>query len=121
MPIYLLPGSYERIREALKTTKITIVTAPAAAALADIPDGTFDAYSIADVSSYLSEADFGTFMDEIMRTARADARLCSRGIFVHRPLPPEHVHRVHRDHNLERKLAFDDLAMVHEFVVGKLQ
>jgi len=36
MPIYLLPGSYERIREALKTTKITIVTAPAAAALADI-------------------------------------------------------------------------------------
>ncbi len=121
MPIYLLPGSYERIREALKTTKITIVTAPAAAALADISDGTFDAYSIADVSSYLSEADFGTFMDEIMRTARADARLCSRGIFVHRPLPPEHVHRVHRDHNLERKLAFDDLAMVHEFVVGKLQ
>ena len=120
MPIYLLPGSYERIREALKTTKITIVTAPAAVALADIADKAIDAYSIADVSSYLSEGDFGTLMDEIMRTARTDARLCSRGIFVHRPLPPEHVHRVHRDHDLERKLAFDDLAMVHEFVVGKL-
>ena len=87
MPIYLLPGSFERIREALKTTRITIVTAPAAAALADIADATFDGYSIADVSSYLSETDFGTFMDEIMRTARAEARLCSRGIFVHRPLP----------------------------------
>ena len=87
MPIYLLPGSFERIREALKTTQVTIVTAPAAAALADVADATFDGYSIADVSSYLSETDFGTLMDEIMRTARADARLCSRGIFVHRPLP----------------------------------
>ena len=121
MPIYLLPGSFERIREALKTSRITIVTAPAAAALADMPDGSFDGYSIADVSSYLSEADFGTFMDEIMRTARADARLCSRGIFVHRPLPPAHVHHVRRDHNLERRLSFDDLAMVHEFLVGTLQ
>ena len=121
MPIYLLPGSFERIREALKTSRITIVTAPAAAALADMPDGSFDGYSIADVSSYLSEADFGTFMDEIMRTARADARLCSRGIFVHRPLPPAQVHHVRRDHNLERRLSFDDLAMVHEFLVGTLQ
>jgi len=53
-----------------------------------------------------------------MRTARAEARLCSRGIFVHRPLPPDHVHRVRRDHNLERRLSFDDVAMVHEFLVG---
>jgi S-adenosylmethionine:diacylglycerol 3-amino-3-carboxypropyl transferase len=96
------------------------VTAPAAAALADAADGSFDGYSIADVSSYLSENDFGTLMDEIMRTARAEARLCSRGIFVHRPLPPDHVRRVRRDHNLERRLALDDLAMVHEFLVGTL-
>lgn len=121
MPIYLLPGSYERIREALKTTKISIVTSPAAVALADIADSTIDAYSIADVSSYLSEGDFGTLMDEIMRTARAHARLCSRGIFVHRPLPPEHINRVHRDHSLEQRLTADDLAMVHEFVVGTVR
>jgi S-adenosylmethionine-diacylglycerol 3-amino-3-carboxypropyl transferase len=120
MPIYLLPGSYERIREALKTTQVTIVTAPAAAVLADLADHSLDAYSIADVSSYLSEPDFGTLMDEIMRTARPDARLCSRGIFVHRPLPPAHVHRVRRDHDLEKQLAVDDLAMVHEFLVGSI-
>jgi len=64
MPIYLLPGSYERIREALKTTQVKIVTAPAATALADLADRSVDAYSIADVSSYLSEPDFGTLMDE---------------------------------------------------------
>jgi S-adenosylmethionine-diacylglycerol 3-amino-3-carboxypropyl transferase len=120
MPIYLLPGSFERIREALKTTRITIVTAPATAALADVADGSFDGYSIADVSSYLSDKDFGTLMDEIMRTARPDARLCSRGIFAHRPLPPDHARRVRRDHDLERQLSFDDVAMVHEFLVGTL-
>jgi len=120
MPIYLLPGPFERIREALKTTRVTIVTAPAAAALADAADGSFDGYSIADVSSYLSESDFGTLMDEIVRTARAGARLCSRGIFVHRPLPPDHVRHVRRDGDLERRLALDDLAMVHEFLVGTL-
>jgi S-adenosylmethionine-diacylglycerol 3-amino-3-carboxypropyl transferase len=121
MPIYLLPGSYERIRDALKTTKVSIVTAPAAVALAELADSSIDAYSIADVSSYLSEGDFGILMDEIMRTARTKARLCSRGIFVHRPLPPAHVGRVHRDHDLEKRLSADDLAMVHEFVVGTVQ
>ena len=120
MPLYLLPGPFERIREALKTTQITIVTAPAAAALANVGDASFDGYSIADVSSYLSDADFGTLMDEVMRTARPEARLCSRGIFVHRPLPAEHARRVRRDHDLETRLGFDDLAMVHEFLVGTL-
>ncbi len=120
MPIYLLPGSFERIREALKTTQISIVTAPAAGALAGIANASLDGYSIADVSSYLSDTDFGTLMDEILRTARPDAQLCSRGIFVHRPLLPDHDRRVRRDHALERRLAFDDLAMVHEFLVGTL-
>ena len=121
MPIYLLPGSYERIREALKTTHLTIMTAPAAAALAAAAPASFDGYSIADVSSYLSDTDFGILMDEVMRTARPDAQLCSRGIFVHRPLPPEHARRVRRDRHLEERLAFDDLAMVHEFLVGTLR
>jgi len=120
MPIYLLPGSYERIREALQTTKVTIVTAPAATALANLGNASLDGYSIADISSYLSDSDFGILMDEIMRTARPGARLCSRGIFVHRALPSEHVHRVERDHNLEQQLALSDLAMVHEFLVGTL-
>jgi S-adenosylmethionine-diacylglycerol 3-amino-3-carboxypropyl transferase len=120
MPIYLRPEPFARIREALKTTRITPMTAPITAVLGSAADGSFDAYSIADVSSYLSETDFGTLMDEVMRTARPGARICSRGIFVHRPLATDHASRIRRDHNLERRLAFDDLAMVHEFVVGAL-
>jgi S-adenosylmethionine-diacylglycerol 3-amino-3-carboxypropyl transferase len=120
MPIYLQAASYPRVREALKTTQIKQVTAPLTNVLSAAADASFDAYSIADVSSYLSEIDFGALMREIMRTAAPNARLCSRGIFVHRPLPPEFVSKVHRDHDLERRLAFDDMAMVHEFVVGTL-
>jgi S-adenosylmethionine-diacylglycerol 3-amino-3-carboxypropyl transferase len=120
MPIYLQPLPYERIRQALATTRITTVTAPITLALAAAGDRSFDAYSIADVSSYLSEPDFGALMDQIMRTARPAARLCSRGIFVHRPLPGEHAARIRRDHALEQRLSLDDLAMVHEFLVGSV-
>ncbi len=121
MPIYLQPEPYERIRQALATTRITPVTAPITAALAAVGDGSFDAYSIADVSSYLSETDFGALMDQIMRTARPAARICSRGIFVHRPLPGDYAARINRDPALEQRLSLDDLAMVHEFLVGTVQ
>lgn len=120
MPIYLQPESFAQVRAALGTTRITQVTAPVTRVLADAGDRSFDAYSIADVSSYLSEGDFGGLMDEILRTARPGARLCSRGIFVHRPLPPEHVTAIHREPDLEQRLGFDDLAMVHAFLVGTL-
>jgi S-adenosylmethionine-diacylglycerol 3-amino-3-carboxypropyl transferase len=118
MPIYLQPEPYERIRQALATTRITPVTAPITAALATAAAGSFDAYSIADVSSYLSEGDFGALMDQLMRTARPSARLCSRGIFAHRPLPGDYAAHINREPELERKLSLDDLAMVHEFLVG---
>lgn len=121
MPIYLQPESYPRIRKTLESTRITQVTAPVTEVLARADASSFDAYSIADVSSYLSEPDFGALIDQIMRTARRDARLCSRGIFVHRPLPPQHLPRVRRDNELEQRLAFHDMAMVHEFVVGTVQ
>ena len=121
MPIYLQPQHYERIRRALATTRITPVTAPITAAMAAAGDDSFDAYSIADVSSYLSEGDFGALMDQIMRTARPAARICSRGIFVHRPLPGDYAARISRDPDLEQRLSLDDLAMVHEFLVGTVQ
>jgi S-adenosylmethionine-diacylglycerol 3-amino-3-carboxypropyl transferase len=121
MPLYLQPGPYEQIRQALATTRITPVTAPITAALATVGDSSFDAYSIADVSSYLSETDFGALMDQIMRTARPSARICSRGIFVHRPLPGDCATRISRDPALEQRLSLDDLAMVHEFLVGSVK
>jgi S-adenosylmethionine-diacylglycerol 3-amino-3-carboxypropyl transferase len=121
MPIYLQPAPYARIRQALATTRITTVTAPITTVLSTEADRSFDAYSIADVSSYLSEPDFGALMDQIMRTARPAARFCSRGIFVHRPLPAEHAARINRDRELEQRLSLDDIAMVHEFLVGSVQ
>lgn len=118
--IYLLPEPHARIRENLKTSRITPTTAPITQVLAGNADKSFDAYSIADVSSYLSEDDFGALMHEIMRTARPNARLCSRGIFVHRPLPPEYLARVQREPELEERLSIDDMAMVHGFPAGTI-
>jgi S-adenosylmethionine-diacylglycerol 3-amino-3-carboxypropyl transferase len=118
LPPYLNAATYDRVRAALARTKIHIVTAQVADVLRGAPDGSFDAYSITDVSSYLSEPAFKDLMDEMVRTARPGARLCSRGIFVHRELAPEHARRLRRDPALERRLAFDDMATVHQFLVA---
>jgi len=118
MPPYLKAGCYERIQAALATTEIRVLTGQIADVLRTASDASVDAFSITDVSSYLSEHAFHDLMDEILRTARPGARLCSRGIFVHRDIAPEHARRLDRDPALERQLASDDLAMIHEFLVA---
>ena len=118
MPPYLKAGCYERIQAALATTEIRVLTGPLTDVLRGASDASVDAFSITDVPSYLSGHAFHDLMEEILRTARPGARLCSRGILVHRDIAPEHARRLERDPALERRLAFDDLAMVHQFLVA---
>jgi S-adenosylmethionine:diacylglycerol 3-amino-3-carboxypropyl transferase len=120
LPPYLNAATYDRIRGALGTTRIHIYTSQVADVLRGAPDASIDAFSPTDVSSYLSEAAFTDFMEQILRTARPGARLCSRGIFAHRELAPEHARRLRRDPALERRLAFDDHATVHQFVCATI-
>ncbi|HEY3356420.1 MAG TPA: DUF3419 family protein [Polyangia bacterium] len=120
MPPYLHAATFARVKAALETTRIHVVTGAVGDVLRGAPPATFDGYSITDVSSYLSDAAFHDLMDEILRTARPGARLCSRGIFGHRDLAPEHARHLRRDPALERRFAFDDHATVHQFVVGTI-
>ena len=46
---------------------------------------------------------------------------CSRGIFVHRPLPVDYAARISRDPALEQRLSLEYLAMVHEYLVGSVR
>jgi S-adenosylmethionine-diacylglycerol 3-amino-3-carboxypropyl transferase len=120
LPPYLHAATYARVRAGLARTRIHVLTAQVADVLRGAPEGHFDAYSITDVSSYLSDGAFHDLAAQMLRTARPGARLCSRGIFVHRDFAPEHARRLRRDPALERRLAFDDLAMLHQLVVATL-
>jgi S-adenosylmethionine-diacylglycerol 3-amino-3-carboxypropyl transferase len=120
LPAYLQPEPFARIRAALACTRIRLITGTVGDALHHAPAGSFDGFALSDISSYLDDRSYRGVFDQVMRTARKDARVCSRGILRHRNPPTEFAARLRREPELEREFARDDASMVHAFLVGEL-
>ena len=97
-----------------------LITGTVGDALHHAPAGSFDGFALSDISSYLDDVSYRGVFEQVMRTARPGARLCSRGILRHREPPAELAARLRREPELEQEFARDDASMVHEFVVGEL-
>ena len=121
MPEYLRADCFPRIKQALRDTRLHIVNGDMASVLRTAPAQYFDGYSLSDISAYLSPEAFGETIEQVVRTARPRARLCSRGVFYHRPFLPEHASRLARDPAVEERLEGDDHAMVHSFAAAEIQ
>ena len=121
LPAYLRPEPFERIRTALGRTRLRLVTGTVGDVLNQAESHSIDAFALSDISAYLDDLSYRGLVDEVLRTARKGARLCSRGILFHRDLPPDLARHLHRDTELENQFARDDAAMVHAFMVGELQ
>ncbi|MGA7742540.1 MAG: DUF3419 family protein [Polyangia bacterium] len=121
MPEYLRADCFDRIKHALRETRLHIVNGDMASVLCAAPAQYFDGYSLSDISAYLSHDAFAETIEQVVRTARPRARLCSRGVFYHRPFLPEHASRLQHDHAVEQRLERDDHAMVHSFAAAEIQ
>lgn len=121
MPQYLLPEPFARIKAALGKVRLRAVHGELGRVLEDAPAEHFDGYSLSDISSYLTQEAFTATIEQVLRTARPGACLCSRGIFFHRPFSAEHSQRLERDQTLEQRLELDDHAMVHAFAAAKVR
>jgi S-adenosylmethionine-diacylglycerol 3-amino-3-carboxypropyl transferase len=121
LPPYLRPETFARLRAALAHTRMRLVTGTVGDVLHQAPSGFFDGFALSDIGSYLDDVSFCGLFEQVMRTGRKGARLCSRGILYHRELPVECARRVRRERELEREFARDDASMVHDFLVGELQ
>ena len=121
MPEYLREDGFARIKRALKNVRINVVNGDMASVLRAAPPQYFDGYSLSDISAYLSHEAFGETIEQVVRTARPGARLCSRGVFYHRPFLPEHASRLAHDHAVEQRLERDDHAMVHCFAAAEIR
>lgn len=118
LPPYLQREGSEVIKERLprlKTQTIDILSY-----LESMPDASFDAFSLSDVASYLSENDFFRLIKAILRTARPDARFCMRQFMSNHQIPPELAHHFKRDRKLEKKLETEDNCFVYRFTVGEI-
>ena len=121
MPEYLREDGFARIKRALPSVRLHVVNGEIASVLRGAPPQYFDGYSLSDISAYLSHEALGATIEQVVRTARPRARLCSRGVFYHRPFLPEHARRLERDPVLEVRLERDDHAMVHSFAATEIR
>jgi S-adenosylmethionine-diacylglycerol 3-amino-3-carboxypropyl transferase len=120
LPPYLHADSFERIKSALATVEMDIRTAMVTDVL-ESQKGSYDAFSISDICSYLDPGPHHRLFQAVIDAARPGARLCSRSNIFHRALSPEHEARIERDPELEARLSLHDHATVHEFVVGTIR
>ena len=120
LPPYLQPETFARLRLALAHTHMRLITGTVGDVLHQAPAGSFDGFALSDIGSYLDDVSFAGLFEQVMRTGRRGARLCSRGILYHRELPAESARQLRRAPELERECARDDASMVHEFLVGEL-
>ena len=120
MPEYLRADAFARIKRALQTVRLNVVNGDMASVLRAAPPQYFDGYSLSDISAYLPHEAFGETIEQVVRTARPRARLCSRGVFYHRRFFPEHASRLMHDHAVEQRLERDDHAMVHCFAAAEI-
>ena len=121
LPAYLRPEPFARIRAALAHTRLRLITGTVGDALHQAESHSFDGFAISDISSYLDDVSYRDVFEQVVRTGRVGARLCSRGILYHRELPAGCARHIRRGVELEREFARHDAAMVHAFLVGELQ
>ncbi len=121
LPPYLNAATYDRIRDALQSVRLVIRTSTMNEVLTSAGPGSFDAFSLSDISSYLDDAQHDKLFADTLDAAREGAIVCSRSNIHHRPLRLEHEARLERDRALERELAISDHSCVHKFVVGRVK
>jgi S-adenosylmethionine-diacylglycerol 3-amino-3-carboxypropyl transferase len=120
LPQYLNAAHYDRIRAALAETRIVIHTGRVDRVLAEAEPGSFDAFSLSDIGSYLDDERLAALFERVFDTAAPGAKICSRGCILHRELAPAQAARIRRDHMLEHQFGFHDYSTLHQFLVGEI-
>jgi len=118
-PPYLTEQGYNVIRKRLD--RISLQTSDVITYLENAPDNSFDAFSVSDVASYISESDFHRLTKAIHRTAKPGAKFSIREFCSFHQLPHDVKPFFQRDHKLEHELEHDDRCFVYRFIVGKIK
>lgn len=119
LPPYLQRGESELIKARLSHLKVQ--NSDILTYLESMPDASFDAFSLSDVASYLSENDFFRLTKAILRTAKPKARFCMRQFMSNHQIPTELAKHFKRDRKLEKKLEAEDNCFVYRFTVGEVK
>jgi S-adenosylmethionine-diacylglycerol 3-amino-3-carboxypropyl transferase len=115
LPHYLLRSNYDAIRVA--DTDVQIVTDDLVEFMQQIPDHSFDKFSLSDVTSCIDREQFAMLMKHVARVARPAGRVCYRNFLAKYQVPDEWQLKLRRDEVLNSSLTWDDKAFVYDFEV----
>jgi S-adenosylmethionine-diacylglycerol 3-amino-3-carboxypropyl transferase len=118
VPPYLQAEHYERIRAHLPA--LEVVTAGLAEYLERVAAGTFDKFSLSDVSGYTTPDEFQRILAGAVESARPSGRLCYRNFLTKRPIPPDLAGRMVARRDIASLLDERDLAFAFTFEVADL-
>ena len=104
-----------------KLSALTPVTADLIEYLEKAPAQSFDAFSMADVASYLDVGSYERLLKAIKRAAKPGARFCLRQFLSAHPMPETFLAGFKREHLLEKQLGDEDRCFVFRFIVGTIQ
>lgn len=117
-PPYLKPEGINAIKPHLN--RLTTITEDAIQYLEEVPEKSFDRFSMSDISSYLDRTSFERLLRAIYRAARPGARFCLRQLMTRYAIPLDLSPHFVRDIDLERKLEIEDRTFVYHFTVGTI-
>lgn len=118
-PPYLTEKGTKQIKS--KLDRLSIQTTDLVEYLKSCPDNHFDAFSVSDVASYLSKNRFEELLNQVLRTAKADARFSIRQFLSSHTIPPHLKQHFQREDGLENRLEKEDFCFIYRFIVGKIK
>jgi S-adenosylmethionine-diacylglycerol 3-amino-3-carboxypropyl transferase len=116
LPPYLKRETSWKIRSQLGN--LTSLTANIVDYLRSVPAGSFDAFSLSNVPSCLSNDDFWDLLEAIAHAGREGARFCIRQLLTSRQIPEALRSRLRPDPELARRLEERDRCFVYAFLAG---
>ena len=116
---YLWRDNYLKMRELLP--RLRLVTAPLKEFLNEQPEGTYSKYNLSDSFEWMSQEEYESHLDAIVRSARKDGRFAYWNLLVPRSHPDSMNDRLDLEKDLSERLLFQDRAFVYgRFVVERV-
>lgn len=114
LPEYLLESNFDLIKD--RIDRVHIVTSDLKHWLADQPADSFDCYALSNICELMDRQDTLKTFQEVVRTARAGARMSFRNLMVNRTVPDELKAEIVRDDALSKELITNDRSFVYSRV-----
>lgn len=119
LPHFLWPQNVELIRTA--GSELEIRTQNIIECCRSLPAGSFDKFSLSDVTSCISRTEYEQLLCEVARIGVPNGKVCIRNFLANHAIPPQLSSVLCRDEALSQRLQHTDRAFAYSFDVATIE